>query len=124
MRLAPALVVVLVIVMVVVIGPHEPVLVGTGPVEPSVHRLLTWRLLRDDGGAVDVVVLHVRGLDLINGVDGDGVLQAAVGHSAVQQRLGYDGGRHSGDVVRNPGLHVLVGTWHVVTLKQQLAQLQ
>lgn len=60
----------------------------------------------DDCRTVDVVVLHMRGLYLVDGVDSERVLQAAVGHSTVQQGLGYEGGGHSGDVVGNPGLHV------------------
>lgn len=48
----------------------------------------------------------MRGLYLVDGVDRERVLQAAVGHSTVQQGLGYEGGGHSGDVVGNPGLHV------------------
>lgn len=106
--LAPALLVVLmlVIVMVVVVCPQEGLLVLTKPGDSSVRRLLTRGLLGDDGRAVDVVVLHMRGLYLVNGVDGERVLQAAVGHSTVQQGLGYKGGGHSGDVVGNPGLHV------------------
>lgn len=106
--LAPALLVVLVlvIVMVVVVCPQEGLLVLTKPGDSSVCRLLTRGLLGDDGRAVDVVVLHMRGLYLVNGVDGERVLQAAIGHSTVQQGLGYEGGGHSGDVVGNPGLHV------------------
>lgn len=104
--LAPALLVVLVlvIVMMVVIRPQEGLLILTEPGDSSV--LLARGLLGDDGGAVDVVVLHMRGLDLVDGVDGQRVLQAAVGYSTVQQGLGYEGGGHSGDVVGNPGLHV------------------
>lgn len=106
--LAPALLVVLVlvIVMMVVVSPQEGLLILTEPGDSSVCILLAWGLLGDDGGAVDVVVLHMRGLYLVNGVDGEGVLQAAVGYSTVQQGLGYEGGGHSGDVVGNPGLHV------------------
>lgn len=106
--LAPALLVVLVlvIVMMVVVCSQEALLILTKPGDSSVYRLLAWRLLGDDCGAVDVVVLHMRGLYLVDGVDGEGVLQAAVGHSTVQQGLGNDGGGHSWDVVGNPGLHV------------------
>lgn len=106
--LAPALLVVLVlvIVMMVVVCPQEGLLILAKPGDSSVHRLLARGLLGDDGGAVDVVVLHMRGLYLVDGVDGERVLQAAVGHSTVQQGLGYEGGGHSGDVVGNPGLHV------------------
>lgn len=103
--LAPALLV-LMIVMMVVVGPQEGLLILTQPGDSPIRRLLARRLLGDDGRAVDVVVLHMRGLDLVDGVDGERVLQAAVGHSTVQQRLGYEGGGHSGDVVGNPGLHV------------------
>lgn len=106
--LAPALLVglVLVIVMMVVVCPKEGLVILTEPGDSSVRRLLARGLLRDNGGAVDVVVLHVRRLDLVNGVDGERVLKTAVGHSTVQQGLGYEGGGHSGDVVGNPGLHV------------------
>lgn len=106
--LAPALLVVLVlvIVMMVVVCPEEGLLILTKPGDSSVHRLLARGLLGDDGGTVDVIVLHMRGLYLVYGVDGERVLQAAVGHSTVQQGLGYEGGGHSGDVVGNPGLHV------------------
>lgn len=106
--LAPALLVVLVlvIVMMVVVCPEEGLLILTKPINSSVHRLLARGLLGDDGRAVDVVVLHMRGLYLVDGVDGEWVLQAAVGHSTVQQGLGYEGGGHTGDVVGNPGLHV------------------
>lgn len=108
MGLAPALLVglVLVVVVVVVVGPQEGLLVLTQPRDPSVGRLVAGGLLGDYGGAVDVVVLHMRRLDLVDGVDGERVLQTAVGHPAVQQGLGYEGGGHSGDMVGNPGLHV------------------
>lgn len=108
MGLAPALLVVLVlvIVMMVVVRPQEGLLVLTKPGDSSVRRLLAGGLLGDDRGTVDVVVLHMRGLDLVDGVDSERVLQAAIGHSTVQQGLRYEGGRHSGDVVGNPGLHV------------------
>lgn len=106
--LAPALLVVLVlvIVMMVVVCPQEGLLILTKPGDSSVCRLLARGLLGDDGGAVDVIVLHMRGLYLVNGVDGERVLQATVGHSTVQQGLRYEGGGHSWDVVGNPGLHV------------------
>lgn len=106
--LAPALLVglVLVIVMMVVVCPKEGLLILTQPGDSSVRRLLARGLLGDNGRAVDVVVLHMRRLYLVNGVNGERVLKAAVGHSTVQQRLGYEGGGHSGDVVGNPGLHV------------------
>lgn len=103
--LAPALLV-LMIVMMVVVGPQEGLLILTQPGDSPIRRLLARGLLGDDGRTVDVVVLHMRGLDLVDGVDGERVLQAAVGHSTVQQWLGYEGGGHSGDVVGNPGLHV------------------
>lgn len=106
--LAPALLVVLVlvIVMMVVVCPQEGLLILTKPGDSSVRSLLAWGLLRDNGGAVDVVILHMRRLYLVDGVDGERVLQAAVWHSTVQQGLGYKGGGYSGDVVGNPGLHV------------------
>lgn len=90
----------------VVVCPQEGLLILTKPGDSSVHGLLARGLLGDNSRAVDVVVLHMRGLYLVDGVDGKRVLQAAVGHSTVQQRLGYEGGGHSGDVVGNPGLHV------------------
>lgn len=107
-RLAPALLVglVLVIVMMVVVRPEEGLLIRTEPGDSSVGRLLTRRLLGDNSRAVDVVVLYVRRLYLVNGINGERVLEAAVGHSTVQQGLGYQRGGHSGDVVGNPGLHV------------------
>lgn len=106
--LAPALLVVLVLVIVVmvVVRPQESLLILTEPGDSSVCRLLTRRLLGDHRWAVDVVVLHVRGLYLVDGVDGEGLLQAAVGHSTVQQWLRNERGGHSWDVVGNPGLHV------------------
>lgn len=84
--LAPALLVVLVlmIVMMVVVCSQEGLLILTKPGDSSVHRLLAWGLLGDDGRAVDVVVLHMRGLYLVDGVDGKWMLQAAIGHSTVQ----------------------------------------
>lgn len=94
----------LVVVMMVVVGSQKVLLVLPEPRDPSV--LLTAGLLGHHGRAVDVVVLQVRGADLVDGVDGEGVLQAAIGHSTVQQRLGHDGGGHSGDVLWDPGLHV------------------
>lgn len=74
--LAPALLVVLVlvIVMMVVVCPQEGLLILTKPGDSSVHRLLARGLLRDDSGAVNVVVLHMRGLYLVDGVDGERVL--------------------------------------------------
>lgn len=120
--LAPALLV-LMIVMMVVVGPQEGLLILTQPGDSPIRRLLARGLLGDNGRAVDVVVLHMRGLDLVDGVDGERVLQAAVGHSTVQQGLGYEGGGHSGDVVGNPGLHVEACALHVFTLKQHLAKL-
>lgn len=106
--LAPALLVVLVLVimMMVVVCPQEGLLILTEPIDSPVHGLLAGGLLGHDGGAVDVVVLHMRGLYLVDGVDGKRVLQATVGHSTVQQGLRYEGGGHAGDVVGNPGLHV------------------
>lgn len=106
--LAPALLVVLVlvIVMMVVVRSKERLLILTKPGDSSICRLLARRLLGDYRWAVDVVVLHMRRLNLVDGVDGEGMLQAAVGHSTVQQGLGNDGGGHSWDVVGNPGLHV------------------
>lgn len=66
--LAASRLLVLVVVMVVVIGPNEGLLVLPEPSDPP--TLLAGRLLGDDGGAVDVIVLHVRRLDLVDGVDG------------------------------------------------------
>lgn len=108
MGLTPALLVVLVlvIVMMVVVCPQEGLLILTKPGDSTVYGLLAQGLLGDNRRAVNVVVLHMRGLYLVDGVDGERVLQAAVGHSTVQQGLGYKGGRNSGDVVGNPGLHV------------------
>lgn len=39
---------------------------------------------------VDVVVLHVAGLHLVDGENGEGVLEPAVGHTAVQKGLDHD----------------------------------
>lgn len=39
---------------------------------------------------VYVVVLHVAGLHLVNGEDGEWVLEPAVGHSAVKKGLDHD----------------------------------
>lgn len=103
--LTPALLV-LMIVMVVVVCPKKSILILTKPGDSTVHRLLAWWLLGDNSRAVDVVVFHMRGLYLVDGVDGERVLKTAVGHSAVQEGLGYERGGHSGDVVGNPGLHV------------------
>lgn len=125
-RLTPALLlgVVLMIVVMVVVCSEEHLLVLTQPGDPSVRRLLAQRLLSDNSRAVDVIVLHMRRLYLVYGVDGDGMLKTTVGHSTVQQGLGYDGGGHAGYVVGNPGLHVLAGASDVLTLKWHLAQLQ
>lgn len=83
--LAPALLVVLLlmIMMMVVVRPQKGLLILTKPSDSAVHGLLARGLLGDDGRTVDVVVLHVRGLDLVNRIDGEGVLQAAVGHPTV-----------------------------------------
>lgn len=107
-RFAPALLVVLVlmIVVLVVVCPQEALLILTEPGDSSVCGLLAGGLLGHNSGAVYVVILHMRGLYLVNRVDGEGMLKAAVGHSTVQEGLGYEGGGHSGDVVGNPGLHV------------------
>lgn len=96
----------LVVVMVVVVGPQKVLLALAEPCDPAVYSLLTRGRLGHHGGAVDVVVLHVGGLDLVDGVDGDGVLQATVGHPSVQQWLRNERGGHSGDVMGDPGLHV------------------
>lgn len=108
MGFAPALLVVLVlvIVMMVVVCSQEGLLILTEPGNSSAYSLLAWRLLGDNCGTVDVVVLHVRGFYLVDRVDSEGVLQAAIGNSTVQQGLGNEGGGHSWDVVGNPGLHV------------------
>lgn len=39
---------------------------------------------------VDVVVLHVAGLHLVDGEDGEWVLEPAVGHAAVEKGLDHD----------------------------------
>lgn len=59
--LAPALLVVLmlVIVMVVVVCSQEGLLILTKPGDSSVHRLLAQGLLGYDGGAVNIVILHM-----------------------------------------------------------------
>lgn len=49
----------LVIVVVVVIGPQKALLALAQPGDSSAGRLLAGGLLGHDGGAVDVVVLHV-----------------------------------------------------------------
>lgn len=48
------------------------------------------------------------------------MLKTTIGHSTVQQRWRDKGRRHSWNVVRNPGLHVLAGALHVFTLNQHL----
>lgn len=60
-RITPALLVVLVlvIVMMVVVRPQETLLVLAQPCNSAVCSLLARGLLRDDSGAVDVVVGHV-----------------------------------------------------------------
>lgn len=59
--LAPALLMMLmlVIVMVVVVCPQEGLLILAEPGDSSVHRLLARGLLGYDGGAVNIVILHV-----------------------------------------------------------------
>lgn len=59
--LAPALlkVLMLVIVMMVVICPQEGLLILTKPGDSSVHGLLARGLLGHDGGAVNIVILHM-----------------------------------------------------------------
>lgn len=112
--LAPALLVVLllVIVMMVVVCSQEGFLILSKPGDPSVYGLLAWRLLGDDCGAVNVVILHMRGLYLVYRVDSEGVLQAAIRDSTVQQWFRNERGGHSWDVVGNPGLHVWAGALH------------
>lgn len=39
---------------------------------------------------VNVVVLHVAGLHLVNGKDGEWVLEPAVGHPAIKKGLHHD----------------------------------
>lgn len=107
----------LVVVMEVVVGPQKVFLAL--PCDPA-RCLVTVGLLGHHGRAVDVVVLYVCGLDLVQGVDGE-VLQAAVGHSSVQQRLGHERRGHSGDVLRDPGLHVRSVAGHV-SLQQHPTQ--
>lgn len=89
LRFAPALLVVLVlvIVMMVVVCPKESLLILTKPGDSSVYSLLARGLLGNDSWAINVVILHMRRLYLVDRVDGEGVLQAAVGHSTVQQGL-------------------------------------
>lgn len=79
----------------VVLGSQQDLL------PPCGYLVARW-LLRDHCRAVDVVVLHVQGLHLVNGVDGKWVLEPAVRHPAVQQWLHHNGGGDSGNVVRNP----------------------
>lgn len=105
--------------MEVVVGPQKVLLALSHPCD-SARSLLTVRLLGHHGRAVDVVVLYVGGLDLVQWVDGE-VLQAAVGYSTVQQRLGHERGGHSWDVLRDPGLHVRSMAGHV-SLQQHPTQ--
>lgn len=56
-------------------------------------------------GVVSVVVLYVGRLHLVNGQDGERVLQPPVGDPAVQQGLDHHRVGDDGDVVGNPGLH-------------------
>lgn len=65
--------------------------------------LLGWRL--GHAGVVGVVVLDVGGFHLVDGQDGQRVLQPPVGDPAVQQGLHHHGVGDNGDVVGNPGLH-------------------
>lgn len=41
-------------------------------------------------GVVYVVIFHMAGLHLVNGEDGEGVLEPAMGHSAVEKGLDHD----------------------------------
>lgn len=55
--------------------------------------------------AVYVVVLHVAGLHLVDGEDGERVLEPAVGHTAVQKGLDHDRAGSQGDALWDWGLH-------------------
>lgn len=57
------------------------------------------------GGVVGVVVLYVGRLHLVNGQDGERVLQPPIGDPTVQQGLDHHRIGDNGDVVGNPGLH-------------------
>lgn len=65
--------------------------------------LLGWWL--GGAGVVGVVVLDVGGLHLVDGQDGERVLQPPVGDPTVQQGLHHRRVGDNGDVVGNPGLH-------------------
>lgn len=125
-RLAPALLIelMLVIVMLIVICPKKSLLILTKPGDSSVCRFLTQRLLSHNSWTVNVVILHMQRLYLVDGINGERMLKSTIGHSTVQQRLRDKGRGHSGDVVGNPGLHVLAGASLVLTLKQHLETLQ
>lgn len=45
---------------------------------------------RGQARAVYVIILHVAGLHLVNGQDGEWVLEPAEGHSAVKEGLHHD----------------------------------
>lgn len=101
----------LVVVMEVVVGPQKVLLALSHPCDPA-RGLLTVGLLGHHCWAVDVVVLHMGGLDLVQGVNGE-VLKVAIGHSTVQQWLGHERGGHPRDVLWDPGLHVRSVAGHV-----------
>lgn len=77
------LVLVLMVVMMVMVCSQKGLLILTKPGDSPVCRLLTRRLLRNHSRTVNVVVLHMRGPYLVDGIDGEGMLQAAIWHSTV-----------------------------------------
>lgn len=54
---------------------------------------------------VYVVVLHMTGLHLVDGQDGERVLEPAVGHPAVKKGLDHDCAGSQGDARWDWGLH-------------------
>lgn len=56
-------------------------------------------------GVVYVVVLRMAGLHLVDGEDGEWVLEPAVGHPAVEKGLDHDRAGSQGDALWDRGLH-------------------